>query len=124
MFIHPKAKYVKATINSEQVIIAQEAIIKFVDQRFTVSDIEDISVKKLIGSYVTNPINDEEILVLPGDFIDSGGTTGVVMSVPGHAPMDWITLIQLKKEYSKLKIEKRVFQAKKMENREISNNLY
>ncbi|MFW9882284.1 MAG: leucine--tRNA ligase, partial [Candidatus Thorarchaeota archaeon] len=109
MFIHPKAKYVKVTINGEPVIIAEEAIIKFEDQKFKVSSIEEIPVKELIGSYVTNPINNEEILVLPGDFIDSGGSTGIVMSVPGHAPMDWITLIQLKEEYTQLrewKIEK------------------
>ncbi|MFW9877176.1 MAG: leucine--tRNA ligase, partial [Candidatus Thorarchaeota archaeon] len=103
MFIHPKAKYVKVTINGEPVIIAEEAIIKFKDQKFIVSKIEDITVKELIGSYVTNPINNEEILVLPGDFIDSGGSTGVVMSVPGHAPVDWITLIQMKEEYTKFR---------------------
>jgi leucyl-tRNA synthetase len=102
MFIHPKAKYVKATINNEQVIIAKEVLIKFKDQKFNLTHIEEIPVEELIGSYVTNPINCEDVLVLPGDFIDPGGSTGVVMSVPAHAPVDWITLFQLKKEPAKL----------------------
>jgi leucyl-tRNA synthetase len=95
MFVHPEASYLKVSINDEKVIISKDAIIKFQDQQFEVGDIEEIATNELIGTYLTNPVNNEQVIVLPGDFIDTAGSTGVVMSVPAHAPMDWITLKNL-----------------------------
>ncbi|MHA2180280.1 MAG: leucine--tRNA ligase, partial [Promethearchaeota archaeon] len=95
MFIHPEASYVKVTINGVKSIISKETILKFQDQQFIVGDIEEIPTEELIGTYLTNPVNKKRIIVLPGDFIDTAGSTGVVMSVPAHAPMDWITLKNL-----------------------------
>ncbi|MFX1532388.1 MAG: leucine--tRNA ligase, partial [Promethearchaeota archaeon] len=103
MFIHPKASYVKVIINGEKVIISKDAVIKFQDQQFEVQDIEDVPTSKLIGTYLTNPINNNKIIVLPGEFIDTAGATGVVMSVPAHAPIDWITLKNLQDNPDSLK---------------------
>ena len=39
---------------------------------------------------------DEEIPVLPADFVEPSMGTGLVMSVPAHAPKDYQALIDLK----------------------------
>ncbi len=41
--------------------------------------------------------------VLPAEFVDTDNATGVVMSVPAHAPYDYIALEDLKKESKELK---------------------
>jgi len=38
----------------------------------------------------------KKVPLLPGFFIDAQGATGVVMSVPAHAPVDWATLMDIK----------------------------
>ena len=46
-----------------------------------------------IGKYVTNPLRQEDSLpILPATFVDPNNGTGVVYSVPAHAPMDYIAL--------------------------------
>lgn len=102
MFIHPDAKYVKAEVNGENWIISEEAILKLTDQKFDVKVIEKVNNKEIIGTKVRNPVNQNEVLILPGAFIDPVGATGVVMSVPGHAPMDWTVLKQLQETPKKL----------------------
>jgi leucyl-tRNA synthetase len=64
MFIHPTTSYVKVNINGENVIISEEVIIKFQDQKFNVDSIEKIPTNELIGSYVFNPVNNKKVIVL------------------------------------------------------------
>ncbi len=96
MFIHPTAEYVKVELNGEAAIISKDTLIKFEDQEFEVGAVEPVDNTEIIGSTTTNPMTGQEVIILPGDFIDSAGATGVVMSVPAHAPMDWIMLQNLK----------------------------
>jgi leucyl-tRNA synthetase len=98
IFLHPEAEYVKVKINDEWYIIAKANLIKFTDQQFTIGEMIDLKIEELIGSFCINPITNEKILLLPGNFVDYEGTTGVVMSVPAHAPMDWIALKNIKED--------------------------
>ncbi len=102
MFVHPNAEYIKVEMDDEWYIIAKNNLIKFQDQQHEIGKVEDIDVNDIIGSKMTNPVNDQEIMVLPGEFIDTEGSTGVVMSVPAHAPMDWVVLEELRKDPSSL----------------------
>ncbi len=95
MFIHPEAKYVKVKIDGSNYVVAEKTVIKFIDQEHEVEVIEEINVKDIMGTELINPITKNKIPVLPGKFIDFEGSTGVVMSVPAHAPMDWIALKNL-----------------------------
>jgi len=45
-------------------------------------------------------VTGNEILILPASFVDPGNATGVVMSVPGHAPYDYVALENLKRDAS------------------------
>ncbi len=102
MFVHPDAEYVKIKVEQEYYIISKQTVIKFEDQQHDISEIVDIPVEDIIGSITINPVTGNEVIVLPGEFIDPEGSTGVVMSVPGHAPMDWIALINLKENVDEL----------------------
>jgi len=102
IWLNPKAKYVKASVDGEKWIISQESVTKLthLNRRVTVS--ETFQGKNLIGKYAENPATRDKIPILPADFVDPKNATGVVMSVPGHAPYDLVALENIKKECSQL----------------------
>ncbi len=102
IFLHPQGQYVKVVVNGESLVVEKSAVIKFRDQQFEVGEVEDIDVSTLFGKYAINPLTDNEVIILPGEFIDTKGVTGVVMSVPAHAPVDYVTLIENKKNWKEL----------------------
>jgi leucyl-tRNA synthetase len=52
--------------------------------------------KELIGKMVESPLG-KQIPVFPASFVDPGTGTGIVMSVPAHAPYDYLALKDLGK---------------------------
>jgi len=56
-----------------------------------------------VGKTVKNPVTGKEVPILPATFVDPDVATGIVMSVPAHAPYDWIALEDLKKDKETLK---------------------
>jgi leucyl-tRNA synthetase len=103
IWLNPKAKYVKANVDGEKWIISQESVKKLVHLNKKVRVLENHEGKEFIGKYVENPATMNEIPILPADFVDPDNATGVVMSVPGHAPYDYVALENIKMEASKLK---------------------
>ncbi|MFN6992046.1 MAG: class I tRNA ligase family protein, partial [Fervidobacterium sp.] len=95
IWIRPDAEYVKTEIDGETWIIAESALEKLKDQLHKVKVIGKAHGKDFIGKYVTNPVTNKKIIVLPATFIDLENATGIVMSVPAHAPYDWIALKDL-----------------------------
>ena len=59
--------------------------------------LEKIKAKQLIGKKAINLATGEEIVILPAKFVDEQEGTGVVMSVPAHAPYDYVALRDLGK---------------------------
>ena len=49
---------------------------------------------ELLKKSVINPSNRERLPVLPGFFVEADVGTGVVMSVPAHAPFDYAALAE------------------------------
>jgi leucyl-tRNA synthetase len=103
IWLNPSTKYAKATIDGEPWIISQESAEKLANQNRKVKVQETFEGRQLIGKHVQNPATGREIPILPADFVDPKNATGVVMSVPGHAPYDYIALENIKKEPQKLK---------------------
>ncbi len=103
IWLNPNNNYVKANVDSEQWLISQESAKKLQHQKRKVKVLETFRGKQLIGRQVENPITNTKILILPADFVDPRNATGVVMSVPGHAPYDYVALENIKKTPSKLK---------------------
>jgi len=103
MWLNPEVEYIKAKVNDEQWIISKEGAEKLRYLNCKVSVLETFKGKELIGKDAENPATKQKILVLPAQFIDPKNATGVVMSVPGHAPCDYVALVNLSKTSSLLK---------------------
>jgi len=95
MWIHPDADYVKVRVNAEKWIISEVAANKLKEQQRKVEIISRFKGREIIGKHFVSPISDREMLILPGWFVDPANATGVVYSVPAHAPFDWLALRDL-----------------------------
>lgn len=95
IFVGTDVKYVIAKINGEKFYIAQDSIYNLKHQ-FDISIEGEISPQDLLSKKAINPVNGKEIPILPGFFVKSDVGTGVVMSVPAHAPFDYVAVQRLK----------------------------
>ncbi len=97
MWLNPEATYAKVRVAGERWIVSSQAVPKLREQKDDVSVEEEIPGEKLIGKRCVDPITKREILILPASFVDPDNATGVVMSVPSHAPYDYIALKDLQR---------------------------
>ncbi|ALM74163.1 leucine--tRNA ligase [Thermococcus barophilus] len=101
MWLNPNATYVKAKVKykgkEETWIVSKEAAYKLSFQDKEIEVLEEFKGEKLIGKWVKNPVTGDEVIILPADFVDPDNATGVVMSVPAHAPFDHAALEDLKR---------------------------
>jgi len=105
MWINPDVEYIKAKIDNETWILSKEALEKLTHQIDNVKPLnEKIKGKELIGKTCTIPMINREIPILSGPFADPCVATGIVMSVPAHAPYDWIALIESKEDIAPIQI--------------------
>ncbi|MEM3399655.1 MAG: leucine--tRNA ligase [Candidatus Micrarchaeia archaeon] len=97
MWLNPNATYVRfRSKNGEIYFISKEAAGKFALQGKDGEVLEELSGAVFIGGECTNPITGETVRILPATFVEPKNGTGVVMSVPAHAPYDYIALRDLK----------------------------
>ncbi|MFQ5819593.1 MAG: leucine--tRNA ligase [Candidatus Heimdallarchaeota archaeon] len=108
IFINPDITYKIVVIDGEEWILSQEAIFKLRHQAWEIKEIEngEILGKDLIEKYAEHPLSGEKLPILPADFVDPAYGTGIVMSVPAHAPFDYIALIDLERSSSVPTIKK------------------
>ncbi|MEM3703625.1 MAG: leucine--tRNA ligase [Candidatus Bathyarchaeia archaeon] len=106
IWLNPKAKYVKALVDNEKWVISEESVEKLLLLNRKVTVLEVVEGREFIGTSVENPVTSNNIPILPADFVDPKNATGVVMSVPGHAPYDYVALESLKKTPSRLEEHK------------------
>ncbi len=98
LWINPDATYVEAAVNNENWIISQEAAEKLKEQEKTIKILRVFKGKELIGKTFENPVTHQKFPILPGWFVDPKTATGVVYSVPAHAPFDWLALKDLQQK--------------------------
>ncbi|MFW9767686.1 MAG: leucine--tRNA ligase [Candidatus Thorarchaeota archaeon] len=103
LWINPSEEYVKANVNGEKWIVSSIAAEKLKLQAKEIEVLETFSGSKLIGKTFKTVHDESSKLILPADFVDVTNATGVVYSVPGHAPFDYIALRDLWEDPSALK---------------------
>lgn len=103
IWINPEATYVEAQVDSEKWIISVQAAEKLKEQGRTIKAHRPMKGKALIGKSFENPATKSKLPILPGWFVDPSQATGVVYSVPAHAPYDWLALKDLKDNPKRLK---------------------
>jgi leucyl-tRNA synthetase len=99
IWVNPEVNYQIALVNGVKWIASKECHekLKYQARKIVFLD-EVISGSELVGRTASNPLTHQSILVLPASFVDPKTGTGVVMSVPGHAPYDYLALVDLKKD--------------------------
>ncbi len=102
LWINPNEKYCKVLAGKEKYVMSIEAFEKFSHQFDGAKKIEEFSPKLLIGKKAKTPIG-IEVPILPADFVDIDTATGVVYSVPAHAPFDYMALTALQSDEKKMK---------------------
>ncbi|HKJ59208.1 MAG TPA: class I tRNA ligase family protein, partial [Halobacteriales archaeon] len=95
-YVDPDAEYAFANVDGERWFVSRRAAEKFDLQGRDVTIERTGPGKELVGERVENPVTGEAVLVLPASFVDADNATGVVMSVPGHSPDDWVALAEAK----------------------------
>lgn len=96
LWLNPDVEYIRIKVDGENWVISKKSFNNLTHQKTEAEVIGDVNPRELIGKYVHNPLNDDEHLILPASFVDPGYGTGVVYSVPGHAPADFIAIKDLK----------------------------
>ena len=101
LWVNPNVEYVRIQIdNNERWIVSKEAARKLEFLNHKVSIKSSIYGKEIVGKYVEDPIRKVSIPLYPASFVESDNGTGIVMSVPGHAPYDFQAIEDLKKNIS------------------------
>jgi len=98
IWIKPNGDYIKANINGEIWFISEEATHLLENQNKEIKVLDNFKGSKIVGKKARDVYGIKEIPILPGDFVDTATATGVVYSVPAHAPYDYIALIDLQKD--------------------------
>lgn len=95
LWINPEVVHAVAKVGDETWIVSQEAFEKLTFTDREVERIGEVKGSDLIGEMVTNPLTGDDILILPATFVDPENGSGIVMSVPAHAPYDYLALKDL-----------------------------
>lgn len=101
IWINPDFVYEIVQVDNETWIVTSECARKLEFHNKAITRLDKISGKELVGKKVKVPERDDQILILPASFVKSENGTGIVMSVPAHAPFDYQALEDLKKEITK-----------------------
>lgn len=89
LWINPNENYVIANVLGNRMILSEKAAFKLSFQIDNIEIIEKIKGSKLVGTKAENPITGKLIEVNGAEFVDVNFGTGIVMSVPAHAPFDY-----------------------------------
>ena len=104
LWVNPNVTYKKVSVDNETWIISEQCAKKIEFFEKEVKIIGNIQGSEIIGKYATTH-NGAEIPILPAEFVEPGMGTGLVMSVPAHAPKDYQALMDLKAKNHELAVK-------------------
>lgn len=98
IFVRENAKYAACRIGEDgKRYYISRASAEMLKHQARVEVLEEVDSDTMLGKRCANPANGSSLPVLPGFFVKENIGTGVVMSVPGHAPFDYAALERLRK---------------------------
>jgi leucyl-tRNA synthetase len=98
IWVNPEVDYVQAQVDGQKWIISKEAGRKLEFLNHKVEIIKTVKGSEMIGWNATNPLNNTSVPIYPATFVEADSGTGIVMSVPAHAPYDYQALEALKSD--------------------------
>ncbi|MFN7991877.1 MAG: leucine--tRNA ligase [Candidatus Micrarchaeia archaeon] len=94
IWINPGIGYVRAKHGDDVLILSGEAA-GLLDLQWKLDPVGPVGPEELLSMSARNPINGERVPVFEASFVKADVGTGVVMSVPAHAPKDYAALRDL-----------------------------
>jgi len=94
--------YVIAEVDGEKWFMSKEAYEKLTYTEKKLRLLEEVDASNYFGKFVIVPVVNRRVPILPADFVDTDNATGVVMSVPAHAPYDLAAIEDLKNDEATL----------------------
>ncbi len=91
IWLNEKATYVRASDGKRNYYIAKDAL-PSLSMQLELKVEKEFAASELMGHTAKNPITGEPLPIFPASFVDPRHGTGVVMSVPAHAPYDYLAL--------------------------------
>ncbi len=91
VWFNAQAEHVKCEINGEIYYLAKAAAERMRSQ-FEIKILESLPGSSFEGQTCINPINNRQVPLFQASFVDPANGSGVVMSVPAHAPYDYLAL--------------------------------
>lgn len=97
VWVNPSATYTVAEVGGERWLLSEPARVK-AQYLFDggAKEVERVEGRALVGRTVRAPVTGKVVPVFPSPFVDTAVGTGVVMSVPAHAPYDFQALEDLR----------------------------
>ena len=95
LWVNPNVTYKKVQVDDKVWICSEQCAKKISFFEKEVSVIGEISGSEIVGKLAINH-DGREIPILPAEFVEPSMGTGLVMSVPAHAPKDYQALMDLK----------------------------
>ncbi|MCQ4385140.1 MAG: leucine--tRNA ligase [Sulfolobales archaeon] len=89
VWVNPNLEYKIVEVGNRRMVVTERGALKLQFQRDDVKVVGSVKGSELTKLVVRNPITGREIPVLGASFVDPDTATGVVMSVPAHAPFDY-----------------------------------
>ncbi|MDP2717714.1 MAG: class I tRNA ligase family protein, partial [Candidatus Micrarchaeota archaeon] len=97
MFVNPEATYVQADVDGKKLFVSKAFAQKLALQNHAVKILSEHDGAYFLGKDCQTPLG-KTVPILPGAFVDASHATGLVHSVPAHAPFDFVALAVLKKD--------------------------
>jgi len=91
IWVNPEAKYVRAKCKGETIIISERAA-SVLDLQLGLEITGEIKAEDILKMQAENPMTGEKVPVYKAGFVSPEIGTGIVMSVPAHAPLDYLAL--------------------------------
>ena len=102
IWINPNHEYALAEVDGKKYIVSKRAAEKLREQK-NVKILGSVKPEDLIGKYAEAPLIGKPVPILPADLVDPDFGTGVVYSVPAHAPYDYAGVIALRSNEERLR---------------------
>jgi leucyl-tRNA synthetase len=94
LWINPEAEYVVAEVDGRRMVLSRDGAYRLSFQT-SVKIIREVKGGEFVGRRVQNPVTGDWVEIYAARFVDPKVGTGVVMSVPAHAPYDYAALRDL-----------------------------
>ncbi len=92
IWVNPDAEYSEARVDGELWVVSSSALTRLAEQKHDVVPVRSFRGLELVGRYAMAPLTGKSLPILPAKFVDDSLATGVVYSVPAHAPYDLMAL--------------------------------